>query len=148
MHKTTTQSGLSAIELIVILAIVALLVVIGGLPFLKFRQQQALQNTTNAVVSLLNEARTKAIAGYDNTSYSVRVEQQQAIVFTGTTYSAGASTNQIVLFESPITGPSTPVTFSFARMKGTTSSGTLTMSIPNGATRTITVTTTGAITRN
>ena len=156
MNIRISQQGATLAETVVIIAIVALLVVVVGLPFLRFRQQQALQNTTNAVIAVLNEARTKTLAAVNNTTYSVRLESDRVILFSGTTYNSADSTNQITIYESPITAqwnlqptPGTTNVISFTRLTGaTTNSGTITLSIPGGATRTVTIDLPGTITRS
>ena len=93
------QTGYSAIQLIVTIAIIGILLGVVSVPFLKFRQQQALENTTDGLVSVLGEARAKTLAGYDNTSYGVHIEAAQFVLFTGTTYNANASTNKTFFYE-------------------------------------------------
>ena len=141
---------MTLLELVVIVAIVGLLITVVVLPLVRFRQQQALQNSTNAVVAVLNDARTKTLAAVNNTAYSARIESDRIILFTGTTYSSSASTNETILFETPVTGTASfgTTAVSFARLTGIAStSGIITLSIPNGTTRTITISTSGTITR-
>ncbi|MBP6904563.1 MAG: type II secretion system protein [Candidatus Pacebacteria bacterium] len=148
----TKQSGVSALELIVVVAVIGLLIAVVVIPLSSFRQQQALQNSTNAVVAVLQDARTKTLAAVGNTAYGVRIESDRIILFTGTTYSSGASTNEAVSLETPVSaawslgGGSTIL---FARLTGTASaSGTITLSLPDGTSRIVTVTSSGTITRN
>ena len=156
MNNTTQQKGVTLVEILVIVAIIGILFAIVGLPFLKFRQQQALQNTTNAVVSVINEARTKTLAAVNSSVYSVRIQSDRVILFSGASYNSADTTNQTTLFETPITGtwslqptPGTTDTITFVRLTGTTTnSGTITLSIPSGATRTVTISSLGTITRN
>jgi type II secretory pathway pseudopilin PulG len=146
--------GFSLIEIVLIIGIIGVLAAVVSLPFAKFRQTQALENTTNAVIAILNEARTRTLGAVGNTSYSVRVESDQAILFTGTSYNLSTPSNQILSFETPVT--MTGITLngggsnvSFDRLKGTTSqNGTIILSLPNGLTRTILVSATGSVSRN
>ncbi len=147
------QSGITIAEVVIIIAIVAILAVISIGPLSAFRQKQALQNTTNAVVSILNEARTKTLAGYDDTSYGVHIESGKITLFTGTSYSSSTSTNENFFVESPVTlswslaGSASEILFT--RLTGTTNQyGTITLTLPSGSTRTITITQTGSVTRN
>ena len=147
------RTGFTLIELIVVIAIIGVLIGVVVLPLVKFRQQQALQNSTNAIVAVLNDARTKTFAALNNTSYSVYLSSTAATLFTGTTYSSGTSTNEVYTLEFPVTaswslqGAGNSILFD--RLKGTTSQyGTITLSISGGATKTVTITALGTVTRN
>lgn len=149
----TAQAGMTVIEIGIIIIVIGLILAVVVVPFSTFRQRQALQNSTNAVVAALNEARTRTLASVGNTYYSVRVESSQLIVFSGGSYISGAATNTAIAIESPVTaswslqGGGSSV--SFDRLKGTTSQyGTITLSLPNGSTKTVTVSALGTIVRN
>lgn len=149
----STQAGMTVIEIGVIIVVVGLILAVVALPFATFRQRQSLQNSTNAVVAALNEARTKTLASVGNTYYSVRVESSQVVVFSGSSYISGAASNGVIAIESPVTatwslqGGGSVV--SFDRLKGTTSQyGTITLSLPNGSTKTVTISALGTILRN
>jgi len=147
------KSGFTLVEVTVVVAIVALLAAIVSVPLINFRRQQALQNTTNGLVALLNEARTKTLGSYNNTTYSVHLASSDATLYTGASYTAGASSNQIFSFEYPVTATWSiaggGANISFDRLKGTTSQhGTITLSTSSGVTRTITITSLGTVSRN
>ncbi len=151
--KSTYRRGFTLLEMTIVLAIAVVLITIVTPPFIKFRQQQALQNTTNAIVSVLSDARAKTFAALNNTSYSVKIESNQATLFTGTSYSSSDPTNDVYPFETPTTvtwslaGGGSVI--SFDRLKGTTSQyGTITIQLPSGVTRVITITTLGTVARN
>jgi len=148
------SSGYTLLEIIMVVAIIAVLAAVISLPFGKFRQTQALQNTTNAVVSALNDARTKTLAALDNASYGVHIESNQAVLFKGTTYSSTDPYNQSIGFESPVTLSSLSLNgggseIIFARLKGTTDQyGTIVLTLPNNQTKTVTVSAAGSVMRN
>lgn len=148
------QTGYSAIQLIVIIAIIGILLGVATVSFLKFRQQQALEHTTDAIVSMLGEARAKTLAGYGNTSYGVRIEAAKIVLFTGTVYSANAATNKNIPYETGVSLETLALNgggsnVSFDRLKGTTSQyGTIIVQSSNGQTRTIIITSTGTVKRN
>lgn len=143
------------IEIILVIAIIAILSTIIALPFSSFRQNQALQNTANTITATLEEARTKTIAGVNNSNYSVRFESSQIILFQGTTYSSSTSSNLYFPFETPITLGSVTLNgggsqISFNRLTGTTNQyGTISLVLPS-STRSvvITVASTGTVSRN
>lgn len=148
------NKGITAIELLIVISIVVLIGIITVPSLVSFRKDQALQNTTNAVVSLLQEARAKTTASYNNMVYSVIVDTTSATMFTGTTYNALEPTNKVVSYETPVarqsitlTGGGSTVTFD--RLKGTTAQhGTLVLGITGGASKTITLSPSGVITRD
>jgi Tfp pilus assembly protein FimT len=151
------NQGRSLIEIVMIVAIIAVILTVVIVPLSKFRKQQALQNTTNAIVSILNEARTKTMASYNNTTYGVHFTSSNITLFTGTTYSSGATDNEVYTYESPtsvtynlgVSGSGSGTDIYFSRLKGTPSQyGTITTSISGGGTYTITVSSIGSIIRN
>lgn len=148
------QKGASVIEILVVLLVLGLLIAITVPSFISFRKNQSIQNTTNSIVSLLQEARTKTLASYNSTFYSVYFDTNSATLFTGGTYSSSDPTNKVVLYDSPVVLQSITVSgggsnISFDRLKGTTSqSGTIVVGIPGGNTKTISVSSSGIVSRN
>jgi len=148
------SKGVTLVEVLVIFSIVMILATVVAVPFSRFRNKQAIQNATNGLVSLLNEARTKTLAAVDNTQYSVYVESSQAVLFQGAVYDANAGGNVPVVFDSPVTATTIALQgggaqITFDRLKGTTSQhGTITLSIAGGESRTVTITSSGSIARN
>jgi Tfp pilus assembly protein FimT len=147
------EAGMSIMEIMVVVAIVLVLIALVSLPFGTFRKTQALENTTDTMVSVLADARTKTLAAVNGTNYSVRFETNRAIFFTGSSYSSGDATNDIITFETPVTMSAINVsgggsTITFDRLTGKTSQyGTVTFT--NGTdTRTISVSATGTVSRN
>lgn len=141
-------------ELLIVIAVLGLVVAITVPSFASFRKNQSIQNTTNSMVSLLQEARTKTLASYNNTFYSVYFDTDSAILFTGGTYNSSDVGNKVVPYEAPVVLQSVTVAgggskVSFDRLKGTTSqSGTIVVGIPSGTTKTVTVSASGVVTRN
>lgn len=148
------NSGISIIEIILVLAVVALMFAIIVPSLISFRKNQAIQNSTNALVSLLEEARAKTLASYNNTFYSVFVDTDRATIFDGSSYSSTDSLNKVVFYESPIILQSISLNgggsnISFERLKGTTTNyGTIILQIPSGSSKTITVSASGIVTRD
>ncbi len=148
------SKGLTVVELLMTISIIGIIIAIIVPSLGEFRKNQSIQNSTNAVVSLLEEARTKTLASYNNTFYSVKIESDKATLFTGGTYSSGGTDNKIIFYESPVVLQSVSLNgsvtqVSFDRLKGTTSQyGTIILQIPSGVSRTITVSAGGIITRD
>lgn len=147
------QSGISIVEILVVISIVVLLIAVIVPSFSKFRNAQALENTTDAVVSLINEARTRSLAAVNDTFYSVRIESDRAVLFDGATYSSGDADNEVLTFETPVTGSATlsggGSAITFDRLRGTTNQpGTITLSISDGTSHTVTISAVGTVMRN
>lgn len=147
------KAGFSLIEVVVIIAIIAVLIAVIAIPLSRFRQQQALQNSTNVVVSVLNDARAKTFAALDNSSYGVTLFNNKIVLMKGSTYIDGAATNETYLLETPVSaswsiaGGSNII--SFERLRGDTNHyGTITLQLPSGASRIISVSAFGAVSRN
>ena len=147
------QKGFTLIEIIVVISIVLVLIVVTASPLSSFRNKQALQNSTNAVLSVLNDSRAKTFAAVGNTFYSVKLDTDKVTMFLGGSYTEGLATNEILFLEYPVTqswnlqGSGSVVTFD--RLKGSTSQyGTITISLPGGLAKTITISSLGSIVRN
>lgn len=154
MKILSSQRGISVIEMLVVILVLGIIIAITVPALISFRKNQSIQNTTNSIVSLLQEARTKTLASYNNTFYSVYLDTNSAILFTGGTYSALDVDNKVVPYEAPVTLQSVTVAgggaqISFDRLKGTTSqSGTIVVGTDDGESKTITVSSSGIVSRN
>jgi len=105
--KIKINKGISLIEILVVVSIIAIIVAIVVPNFSKFHNQQALRNTTEDVISLLNEARNNTISSKDSNTYGVHFETGKATLFAGTTYAVNASNTQIIFDKAasiPVSG--------------------------------------------
>ncbi len=93
-------------EIIVIIGIIAIISVITVPKLADFQQQQALNNTSEDIVSLLNEARNSTISSKNSNTYGVHFQTDKAILFAGTSYSSSPSNKQID-FDSAVISPIT-----------------------------------------
>jgi type II secretory pathway pseudopilin PulG len=153
------QKGISIVEIIIVIAITAMLIIVVLPTLSSFRNQQALRNTTEDVLSLLNEARSDTQGSLNGTNYSVYIQSTQATYFAGSTYTNGLSTNKVVTYDSRATVPASGginlngggsiVTFN--RLSGDTSTyGTIIIQLVSDATqqKTITISKTGFASSN
>ena len=99
-HK---EGGRTVMEVLFVLVIVGVLVGITALSFSGFKKGQSIPNAVEEVVSLLNEARTKTLAGENGDRYGVHLQGDRAVLFVGTTYSSGTSTNRPIMMPTTVT---------------------------------------------
>jgi prepilin-type N-terminal cleavage/methylation domain-containing protein len=102
--KIKINKGISLIEILVVISILAIIVAIVVPNFSKFHNQQALLNTTEDVISLLNEARNNTISSKDSNTYGIHFETSKATLFAGTTYVINSSNKQII-FDKAVSIP-------------------------------------------
>ena len=96
------MKGISLIEIIIIIAIVALITSFLTFALVDFRARALLTEAHSSVVSLLRDARARTIASLNNTVYGVHFQEDRAVLFTGTIYDSAASSNQIYFLPSTI----------------------------------------------
>jgi len=128
-------------EVLVVLAIGAIITVIVVGAFSKATGRQALDKETVVIVSLLEHARGLTLSAKNASVYGVHFETTKAVLFTGPTYSAGASSNVIEPVHSllqisaiSLAGGGSDVIFN--RLVGDTAqSGTVTVSLTASSTQ-------------
>ena len=88
--------GLSMIELIIGVAIMAIILglVIAG--FSGYRNQAVLNQGTMAVLGLVRDARARTLVAKGNVAYGVHFDINQAVLFSGSVYQAGQAGNVAV----------------------------------------------------
>ncbi len=151
---SSKNKGFSIPEMLIAFAVTGILVAVVAMSFIPFRNAQALQNTTDAIVSMLQDARANTLAGKGGNQFGVHIDSSAVVSFIGDTYDADAVTNQTVSFESPVSlddidlnGGGSQVVFQ--KLTGTTTNyGTIVVALPSGITKTITISTTGSVTRD
>src|SRR3989344_131519 len=87
--------GITIIELLVVLAAVALIAAIVIPQFSKVRERQVLKTAVAESLSSLDKARSQTLSSLNSSAYGVHFQSDRVIIFTGTVYSAGAGSNQI-----------------------------------------------------
>lgn len=154
--KNTKKTGISLIEILVVIAVLGTLVAVVSSQFSKTRERQVLKTATSDVLSSLNKARTMTLSSVLSSSYGVHFESDEVIIFSGTVFSAGAGGNESILFTSPAEISNVTLNASsgssgeifFNRLSGDPSkSGTVTISTPNFS-NIITISATGAFSSN
>ena len=144
--------GFSLAEVVVVVAIIAILAVIGVGAFVSGRQSAEFDAVSDGIVSVLEKARSDALAGKGGTNFGVKINASSYVFFAGSSYNAGDSSNITYQVSSGFTlsttlgGAGSVVIFS--RLTGTPSStGTVTITRTSpSATRVITVASQGSLT--
>lgn len=144
------KKGFTLVEIVLVIGIIGILIVITAFSFSEFRKSRALIQSSDIVVSVLTEARSRTLASVDGSRYGVQVLSDKTVLFPGDTYSAGNTLNELYYFESPAALASISLagggqTILFDRLTGNTSNyGTITLQM-NSTSRTITLLSSGII---
>ncbi|MEK7135100.1 MAG: type II secretion system protein [Patescibacteria group bacterium] len=149
------QKGFTVIEIIIVLAIGALLTGFVALSFSKINEHEALNTNADLIVSILNEARSMTLSSVGDTGYGVHFDIDQVVLFRGAVYSSGSATNVPTTLNSRVAmrnisfGGGSNVIFS--RLTGATAqAGTLQVYLKSATTtyKTISVSAIGVSERN
>ncbi len=144
--------GFTAIEILLVVVIMTILSTIVISTFISFRKNQSLQRDTELIVETLNQARNQTISSKNLVEYGVHFASTSITIFTGATYSAGASGNQVynlnpadTIITLGLNGGGSSVVFK--RLTGETSqNGTVVVSSSGlSQTKTVTIYGTGVI---
>lgn len=145
------KRGFSLIEIIVSIALLALVASAGWFSFSSYAARRELESGVARVVALLSEARSKTLAGENYSAYGVHFEPDRAVLFRAPTYQAGSADNKTEVLPSRIT--ISTIGFSgnevvFKRLTGAVNTaGSITLSVRGtpSVSRTISVNTLGTI---
>ncbi len=150
------KDGLTLIEILVAVSIVALAVTIITISFSRLNSSQALDKSAILITSLLDEARSLTLSSKGDVQYGVYFENSQAILFKGAVYSPTDPDNvrvkphALVEFgEIVLSGGGTSIIFK--RLTGDTDqTGTIKVFLKSSPTtfRTITIGATGIVELN
>jgi Tfp pilus assembly protein FimT len=139
INNVKPQTGVSFVELLLIIAITTILSV-GAYPFgVGFLARNHLKNKTNEIVSSLRIAQINSISGKEDSQWGVYVDSSSIIMFMGSSYVA-PGTNQDQIYEVPntITIASSPAEVVFDKLNGDSSSAvTITLTNAIGDSNTI-----------
>ena len=102
--KMSKNKGISIIEILIVIGIIAVISAIIIPNLSDFRRQQVLKNTTEDVFSLLNEARNDTISSKNSTTYGVHFDSDKATLFQGL-YNINSVSNKQINFDSQVSIP-------------------------------------------
>lgn len=148
--------GFTLIELLVVFAIIGVISAVVVSSISGFRSGQALKNSVEETVSLLERSRSKTLASENSLAYGVSINTSTRLLSLFAVVSGSNVTQESVTLDSGITigtsltpTPSGVPDITFSRLTGETSRvGIITFTNQLGATRTITITKTGVISGN
>lgn len=109
---TENKKGFTLMELLVVIAVMALIgsIIWGGLS--SYRDVQALQSTTDVIVATLGEARSRAISSVEAIQYGVHFEEKSIVLFEGNQYSPASASNTTTVLSNAISVSSSGLTSS------------------------------------
>jgi prepilin-type N-terminal cleavage/methylation domain-containing protein len=147
------KKGFTMLELLIVIAITAILSV--GAVSLYANQQKAkiLDNTAQEIANYLRYAQQKSVSQEQGLQWGVHFDNPSSgsdfyALYTGTTYSSPIETKYLptgIIFTTPATGNS--INISFNKLTGTSTSQSLVIqSTSSNATKTISVSSQGLIT--
>jgi prepilin-type N-terminal cleavage/methylation domain-containing protein len=148
--KSKYSKGFTFVEIVLVLAILAILISLIIPSFGKVGGSEALDTATMSVIAVLNEAKSQAISSKNASNYGVRIFYNKLVSFEN---SYGTLNKEITISNlvtiSTSTGIGTDVIFS--NVSGNTSaSGTVTVTVLSDTSKksTITIYSTGVIEKN
>jgi prepilin-type N-terminal cleavage/methylation domain-containing protein len=125
-HDLCQFKGFSLVEIIVTLSILAIISAIVLSSLSSNTDRETLAKNADAAASVLTEARSLTISAKSASNYGIRLASVGPTLFTGTTYSAGASSNRSLALNARVsitnislTGGGSDVVFS--KLTGNTS---------------------------
>jgi len=148
--------GITLVEILIVISILAFLAAAASVPFSSFRAAQALNSSAADLVSLLKDARSAAVSSKDSSQYGVHFETARAVYFKGSVWSEPSSTNREISLDSTVSaslislaGGGSDVIFE--QLTGETSQyGTIEVSLKSNPSKkkTITILRTGVVSHN
>jgi Tfp pilus assembly protein FimT len=96
------QTGISALEIVIVIGILGVIlnIVIGS--FSSFRNSSILQVGTEDIVSLMMQSRSDALSSKDDSVYGIHFETNNVVTFKGGVYSPSDPDNHVVSLDSRI----------------------------------------------
>jgi len=155
--KLIKSKGISLIEIIIVIGIISIISAIIIPNLSSFRNQQAMVNTREDIISLLNEARNSTISSKNSTTYGVHFMTNTATLFEGTVFVDSVNNKEIVFNPSVLIPTTGGINLGggndvvFKRITGNTlNSGTIVLQLSSDASnqKVISISPVGVITSN
>jgi len=94
------QNGFSLIEIIIAMAIGAVLVAVVVISFSSFRNSKTVDISADQILSVINEARVKSVSSEDYSRFGVHFETSRVVLFKGDIFTEPNSSNTETLLSS------------------------------------------------
>ena len=127
------KKGFTLLEVVISITALALVLSAGWFSFSSYAARRELESGAARIAALITEARSKTLAGENNSAYGVHFEQDRAALFRAPTYISGSADNKTEMLArraiiSSIDFTNSEVTFK--RLTGAAiSSGSVTLSV-------------------
>ena len=148
--KRSKENGITIVELLVVLGILALLLALIVPVFMTLKNNETLKGTSEYILSSIDQARSETLASVNTSSYCVHFQTNQIVVFKGTVYSSSDPNNEVIPVLSPAILSNLPSDFYFNRLTGEPNFSTpvtVTVSVSSSS-KTITISPTGIASMN
>ncbi|KKS96738.1 hypothetical protein A3B05_00185 [Candidatus Giovannonibacteria bacterium RIFCSPLOWO2_01_FULL_43_160] len=145
------MKGITLIELLVSISIIAVIATIFISAFSTFRENSQLSEAQSAIIGLLKDARSRTLSSQNKSNYGIHFETAKAVLFKGDIYNSADASNEPYFLPTAVQIGAINLTNGvvdtvFTRLLGTTTaSGTVTISSKRtgGSFRVITILGTG-----
>jgi len=153
--KINSNKGLTLVEVLVVIGVMALIVGIVFGSFNSFRGTKSVSIDAETVVEILRQARNETLSSKNAGAYGVKFATSTMTIFLAPTYVAGTATNRDFTLSSPktvltlsLTGGGSTIVFN--KLTGETSqNGTIAVSSSvASSTKTVTIYKTGLVESN
>lgn len=136
--------GFTALEILIVIAILGILLSVILPSFMNFRRSSLLNTDTMNLITLINRARLLSVSSKDDDQYGIHLESSKAVLFKGSVYSAGTTTNETHTFSTGLTLSSIAVNGGgsevlFEKVTGATTQNATTTLLVTGTTSSTTV---------
>ena len=140
MKLRPQKNGFTLVEVLIVIGILGIIVAF-AIPFYQsFQVSSQMDNFTQEILQNLRRAQVRAMASESFSEFGVHFESNRFVIFRGSSYSPSDPFNEEVVLPDVFnisTGTSSDVVF--ARIIGTTTVETVTISTNFGESRTITI---------
>lgn len=120
--QESTRAGFTFVEILVVIAIIALFAVVSIGTFRSMYHNSAQKTAVLEIADALRDSRNNTLGAANDSVYGVHVGTTSVTRFTGSSYVAGAATNETYVFEGGVSATGTIVTSGtdivFARLTG------------------------------
>ncbi|MFZ2303487.1 MAG: prepilin-type N-terminal cleavage/methylation domain-containing protein [Minisyncoccia bacterium] len=138
------RHGFTALEILIVIAILAILLATILPSFMNFRRNSLLNTDTMNLVTLINRARLLSVSSKDDERYGIHLETTKAVLFKGGVYDTASSTNETHIFSTGLSLSSIAINGGgsevlFEKVTGATTQNATTTLLVTGTTSSTTV---------